>query len=245
MERPPRPGVEDAVAAARARIAAAAGRAGRDPARVLLIAVTKTVGAERVAEAIAAGVSDLGENRVQEAAAKRLLLPGGCRWHLIGHLQTNKAARAAGIFDTVHSVDSLRVAEALAQRRPPDLADLDVLLEIELTGIPGRTGLGPDDAEAAVREVAGVPRLRLRGLMTMAAQVTEPELARPAFATLRRLRDRLQESTGTALPELSMGMSDDFEVAVEEGSTVVRLGRALFGARPPRPVPVAAGVADG
>jgi pyridoxal phosphate enzyme (YggS family) len=226
--------VAEAVAAARRRIAAAAERAGRDPASVRLVAVSKTVAAERVAEAVVAGVTDLGENRVQEAAAKRPQLPDGVRWHMVGHLQTNKAARAAATFAVIHSVDSVRLAETLAARRPAELGELEVLLEVELTGLPGHTGLLPARLEEAVVAVAGLAGLRLRGLMTMAPHVADPEQARPTFAALRRMRDDLEQRGVGALPELSMGMSGDFEVAVEEGATVVRLGRAIFGERPPR-----------
>lgn len=227
-------GVAEAIAAARARIATAATRAGRDPEGVHLVAVSKTVAAERAAEAVAAGVTDLGENRVQEAVAKRPQLPDGVRWHMVGHLQTNKARPAASTFAVVHSVDSVRLAEALAARRPEGLDDLEVLLEVELTGLPGHTGFAPGDLAAAVTAIDGLDRLRLRGLMTMAPPVADPEQARPVFARLRRLRDELEQGHGAALTELSMGMSDDFEVAVEEGATLVRLGRAIFGERPPR-----------
>ncbi len=236
------PSTADAVAAARERIAAAAERAGREPASVRLVAVSKTVAAARVAEAVAAGVTDLGENRVQEAAAKRPQLPDGVRWHMVGHLQTNKAARAAATFAVVHSVDSVRLAEALAARRPAELGDLEVLLEVELTGLPGHTGLAPAGLGEAVTAIAGLGGLRLRGLMTMAPPVADPEEARPVFAALRRMRDELEQRWGGALPELSMGMSGDFEVAVEEGATAVRLGRAIFGERPPR-APAGAGAA--
>jgi pyridoxal phosphate enzyme (YggS family) len=218
------------LAAVRARIASAARRAGRDPAAVRLIAATKTVAAPRVAEIVALGVRDLGENRVQEAVGKAAGLPPDVRWHLIGHLQTNKAARAASLFDVVHSVDSERVAEALSARRPEEMAPLEVLIEVELTGIAGHTGLAPE----RLAEVASMPRLRLQGLMTMAPWVSELEAARPTFARLRTLRDELEQRLGRQLPELSMGMSNDFEVAVEEGATMVRTGTALFGERPPR-----------
>lgn len=224
------------LSAVRSRIVAAAERAGRNPATVLLVAATKTIDPARVAELIALGVTDLGENRVQEAAAKATALPDqALRWHLIGHLQTNKANRAAPLFDVVHSVDSARVAEVLSDRRPPDVAPLDVLVEAELTGIPAHTGVPPQHLEDVARAVLAQPRLRLRGLMTMAPPVEDPAAARPTFARLRTLRDDLQQRLGAPLPELSMGMSSDYEVAVEEGATVVRLGRALFGERPPRP----------
>ena len=222
------------LAAAQARIGAAAERAGRDPAGVRIIAVTKTFAAERAAAVVALGVRDLGENRVQEAAAKMPAVPGGVRWHLIGHLQTNKASRAAGLFDVVQSVDSERVAEALGSRRPEEADALEVLIEVELTGIAGHTGLAPARLAEVAAAVAAMPRLRLRGLMTMAPLLDDPAATRPTFARLRTLRDELQQRLGCELPELSMGMSNDFEVAVEEGATMVRLGRVLFGERPPR-----------
>jgi PLP dependent protein len=228
------PDVAQAVAGVRRRIVSAAERAGRDPRAVRLVAVSKTVAPERVAEAVAAGITDLGENRVQEAMAKRPRLPEWVRWHMVGHLQRNKAARAAEIFAVVHSVDSVRVAEVLAARRPSGVDDLEVLLEVELTGIPGRTGFRPDELPAAVAAIGDLGRLRLRGLMTMAAPVADPEQARPTFARLRRLRDELQDRQGGLLSQLSMGMSGDFEVAVEEGATLVRLGRVIFGERPLR-----------
>jgi PLP dependent protein len=224
------------LSAVRSRIAAAAERAGRDPSGVLLVAASKTVEPARVAELIAMGVRDLGENRVQEAAAKAAALPGPAdlRWHLIGHLQTNKVSRAAPLFDVVHSVDSARVAAALSARRPDDLSPLDVLVEAELTGIAAHTGVPPEQLEAVARAVLAEPRLRLRGLMTMAPPTPDQAGARPTFARLRTLRDELEHRLGIPLPELSMGMSGDYEVAVEEGATIVRLGRALFGERPPR-----------
>lgn len=227
--------LEERLSAVRSRIAAAAERSGRDPAAVLLVAATKTVDPARVAELVALGVRDLGENRVQEAAAKAPGLSGqGLRWHLIGHLQTNKANRAAPLFDVVHSIDSARVAEALSDRRPDGLAPLDALVEVELTGIAGHTGVPPGQVEALARAVLAQPRLRLRGLMTMAPPVDDAQRARPTFARLRTLRDDLQQRLGAALPELSMGMSNDYEAAVEEGATIVRIGRALFGERAPR-----------
>jgi pyridoxal phosphate enzyme (YggS family) len=224
-------GVEAALAMVRSRITEAAERVGRDPSSVRLVAVTKTVPGSRIAEAIACGVTDIGENRVQEAVSKHAELGSAARWHLLGHLQTNKAGRAAALFDVVHSVDGERVATALATRRPDDLDDLDVLLEVELTGLPNHTGFTAGELEAGLAAVAAVPRLRVRGLMTMAPPVADPEDARPAFARLRTLRDALEQRSGRELPELSMGMSDDYWIAVEEGATMVRIGRAIFGAR--------------
>jgi pyridoxal phosphate enzyme (YggS family) len=206
-------------------------RGGRDPSTVTLVAVTKTVAAERVAAAVHSGITDLGENRVQEALAKRDLVPPA-RWHLIGHLQTNKAKSAATAFAMVHSIDSERVAAALAEHRPEDGEPLPVLVEVELTGIASHTGVSAADVEALLRALATLPHLRSVGLMTMAPHVADPEQARPTFARLRSLRDDLEQRLGIALPELSMGMSDDYEVAVEEGATIVRVGRAIFGERP-------------
>jgi pyridoxal phosphate enzyme (YggS family) len=226
--------IGERLAAARARMHTAAERAGRDASLIRLVAVAKTVDAARVAEAVACGVRDIGENRVQEAAAKSAALPADLRWHMLGHLQTNKAARAATLFDLVHSVDSPRVAEALSARRPQDVAPLDVLVEVELTGFAGHTGVPPEALDDLARTIVALPRLRLRGLMTMAPPADDAEATRPTFAHLRRMRDELSGRLGIDLPELSMGMSDDFEVAVEEGATLVRLGRALFGERPVR-----------
>ena len=212
----------------RARMTAAAERSGRDPAGVQLVAVTKGTPASRVDEAIAAGATDVGENRVQEADAKQRAVTGAARWHLIGHLQTNKAGRAAHLFDVVHSVDSRRVAEALGAHRPAEREPLMVLVEVELTGLPTRHGVAEADVESLVHELVNVPSMHLMGLMTIAPQVEDPEGARPYFTRLRRLRDHMQHVSGWALPELSMGMSDDFEVAIEEGATMVRVGRAIF-----------------
>lgn len=222
--------VADRVAAVRARIAAACERAGRDPASVRLVAATKTVPPERICEALAAGVRDVGENRVQEAAAKRDRVRGEATWHLIGHLQRNKAGRAATLFDMVQSLDGFGVARTLAERRPPEADPLGVLVEVELTGLPRRTGVPEDGVADVVRVAADLPRLRVLGLMAMATP-GDPEDARAVFRRLRALRDRLRDRLALPLPELSMGMSDDLEVAVEEGATMVRVGRAIFGER--------------
>lgn len=220
-----------ALAAVRERIARAAEAAGRDPASVLLIAVSKGFGPDRVEAAIAAGATDLGENRVQEAETKRAAVRGAARWHLIGHLQTNKAPRAASLFDIVQSVDSPRVAAALAAAHDETRGLLDVLIEVELTGIAARTGVAEAGVEELAKGVLERPALRLRGLMTIAAPVSDPRDAAPYFRRLRTLRDDLAQRLAVPLPELSMGMSDDFEVAITEGATMVRLGRAVFGER--------------
>jgi PLP dependent protein len=213
----------------RARIEAAAQRAGRDPSEVTLVAISKGTAAANVDAAIAAGVEDVGENRVQEAVEKHREVTNAARWHLVGHLQTNKAARAAKLFDVVHSVDSRRVADVLSANRPSGRDPLVVLLEVELTGLPTRYGVSEVDVEGVIGQLVNVPAIHLLGLMTIAPHAEDPEAARPFFARLRHLRDHMQHVTGWALPELSMGMTDDFEVAVEEGATMVRIGRAIFG----------------
>jgi pyridoxal phosphate enzyme (YggS family) len=223
--------VADRIEAVRGRIAAAAERSGRDPRDVLLIAVTKGVNATRVDEAISAGVEDVGENRIQEAEDKQGEVRQTARWHLIGHLQTNKAARAAALFDFVHSVDSRRIADALSTHRPPGLDPIGVLLEVELTGLATRFGVHEGDVEGIVEELVNVPAIHLMGLMTIAPFSEDPEDARATFTRLRHVRDHMEHVTGWALPELSMGMSNDFEVAIEEGATMVRVGRAIFGER--------------
>jgi pyridoxal phosphate enzyme (YggS family) len=228
--------IAERLASVRLRIAGAAERAGRDPASVRLIAVTKTVPPERIAEAVAAGVTEIGENRVQEARLKHASVPPGLRWHLIGHLQSNKAALAAQLFDTVHSFDSERLAVAVGGHRDPARDPISALVEVDFTGIAARSGIPAEEAAPLLRAVAGQPGLRLAGLMTI-APFGDPVAARACFRRLRELRDRLQAQLGLELPELSMGMSDDFEAAVAEGATMVRVGRVLFGER------AAAGVA--
>jgi len=217
----------------RGRITRAAVRAGRNPDVVRLVAVVKTVPADRVREAVALGLEDLGENRVQEARDK---IPAvgrqGVRWHMIGHLQRNKAGAAVELFDRIHSLDGVPLAEAVSRRAAGLGRRMPVLVEVNVSGEASKHGVRPDDAEPLVGAIAALPGLALDGLMTIAPYSDDPEDARPYFARLRELRDRLERSTGLAMPELSMGMSGDFEVAVEEGSTLVRVGTAIFGERP-------------
>jgi len=214
--------------AVRARMQAAATRVGRDPASVRLIGASKTVPAGVLVQAVRAGLSDLGENRVQEAEAKAPLLRSdltdgaGPTWHLIGHLQSNKARKAIALFDWIHSVDSPRLADAL-DRIALELGRTPrVLIEVNTSGEASKEGVAPEDAPALIAHVAGLASLRLKGLMTIGPLAGDP---RPAFRLLRRLRDT------AGLVELSMGMSGDFEAAIEEGATMVRVGSALFGAR--------------
>ncbi len=213
--------VARAVQEVRERIARAAERAGRDPATVTLVAVTKTRPAEDLLLAFEAGVRHFGENRVQEAEAKFPSLPAGAVRHLIGPVQSNKAGRAARIADVVETVDSAAIAERLDRAAAAAGKRLPVLVEVNTGGESTKAGVAPGDVASLVQAVRTLPALDLRGLMT----IPPPGDTRPHFVTLRELARAL------GLPELSMGMSDDFEAAVEEGATIVRIGTALFGAR--------------
>src|SRR5579859_2144523 len=218
------------IANVRARIRAAAERGGRRADDVLLVAVTKTVDAARVREAAALGLRTFGENRVQEAREKVPAVPG-VSWHLIGSLQRNKAKEAARLFDVIESVDSEPLAEELSRRAEEQKRAVDVLIQVNVAREPQKHGASPEEAAEVVRRTVALPGLRLRGLMTIAPAVSDPDAVRPVFRALRELREKLHSSTGIALPELSMGMSDDFEVAIEEGATMVRVGRAIFADR--------------
>ena len=215
------------------RIVSAAARAARDPGGVRVVAVTKTVTPERIRAAVAAGFDLLGENRVQEAAAKTALIDGPT-WHLIGPLQSNKARRAVEIFEVVQSVDSLDLARRLdrlaAELRPG--RPLPMLLQVNVAADPTKAGFDPETAARDLPAILDLPALRVEGLMTIGPLVSDPEAARPTFVALRALSDRLRATDARLGPELSMGMTDDFEVAVEEGATLVRIGRAIFGDRP-------------
>lgn len=221
----------DRLSALEARIAAACARAGRPRDSVTLVAVSKTQPPEVVADAAAAGLRVFGENRVQEAAAKIPQCPGHLSWHLVGHLQSNKAYAACELFEVIHSVDSVRLLQ-LVDRACDELGKrMKILLEVNVSGEGSKFGLRPDDVPATLEAANGLPRVEVCGLMTMPPFAPEPEQARSHFRRLRELRDRWSAETGTALPELSMGMSGDFEVAIEEGSTWIRVGTAIFGER--------------
>lgn len=215
------------------RIAAACSRAGRDPHSVELMAVTKTVSTERILQAVDAGITLLGENYVQEAREKQELLGGRARMHLIGHLQTNKAKYAVRLFDCVHSVDRLELAQELNKRAKAVNRTLDILIEVNVSGEQTKNGVSPAQVRELIGRIAGLENLSVRGLMTMAPYSDDPETSRPYFQALRQLRDDIarEEIPRVQMAELSMGMTDDFEVAIEEGSTIVRIGRAIFGAR--------------
>ncbi len=214
------------------RIARAALRSGRDPDSVQIVAVTKGFAFAVAQNAYALGLRHFGENRVQEAAEKWTERPQGVVIHMVGHLQRNKAKAAARLFDVVESVDSVSVAHELSRRLVEIGREIDVLLEVNVAGEPQKFGVDTGQAQRALREICCLEGLRVMGLMTVAPVSRDPEDVRWIFRALADLRARLQDLTGLALPVLSMGMSDDFEVAVEEGATWVRLGRVIFGPRP-------------
>jgi hypothetical protein len=219
-----------------ARIAAACGRVGRSPDDVTLVAVSKTVDAGRLRDAVAAGLTLFGENRVQEGAAKAPEVPGA-RWQFIGPLQSNKARRAIEVYESIQSVDEVALAERLdrlaREVRGAGPADrYPVLVQVNIDDDPAKAGFEPRALTEALERLAGLDALEVRGLMTIGRLVESPEAARPTFAALRELSERLRADGAPLGPELSMGMTDDFEVAIEEGATIVRVGRALFGERP-------------
>lgn len=228
--------IRDRLAGLRARLEAAAQRAHRDPAEVRLLAVSKTFGIAEVRAAFEAGQRDFGENRVQEALQKMALSSDlQIRWHLIGHLQSNKAKKAASRFAWIHSIDSVALLEQVDADAGQAGARPLVLVQVNLTGEPARHGAPPEAAREIVRAAARCRAARLAGLMVLPPYFEDPEGARPYFRRLREIRDRLRDE-GTdpdQLRELSMGMSHDFEIAVEEGATIVRLGTAIFGGRQP------------
>ncbi len=215
------------------RIASAAKRAGRDPSAIRLIVVTKTVDVESIRQAVAAGATILGENRVQEAKEKIEQLGKIARWHLIGHLQTNKAKYAVKLFDLIHSVDDLELAKELDKQAAKIGKVQDVLIEVSIAGEAAKAGVAIRDVTTLVRETAKLKNIAIMGLMTMPPYSEDPEDSRPFFRKLRELAETVikEDIPGVSMKELSMGMSNDFEVAVEEGATMVRVGTAIFGER--------------
>jgi len=213
------------------RIARAACAAGRDPAGVRLLAVSKTWPADSVREAAGAGQQAFGENYVQEGVAKVEALAGlGLEWHFIGPLQSNKTRVVANSFAWVHSIDRLKIAERLSAQRDVHLPPLEVCIQVNVSGEDSKSGVAPDALPELARAVAALPRLRLRGLMAIPEPTSDASLQRARFASLRHLRDQLN-AAGLQLDTLSMGMSDDLEAAIAEGSTMVRVGTAIFGGR--------------
>src|SRR5450755_590954 len=211
-------------------IALAAKKAARAPSEIELLAVSKTQPAEAIQEAMLAGITHFGENKVQEAGGKIEELGRGV-WHLIGHLQSNKARDAVRLFDSIDSVDRADLAQEINHRADALGKTQNVLLQVNIAGESTKFGCAPEAARALADAMNVLPRLCLRGLMAIAPYSPEPEKSRPHFANLRTLRDRIETDTGLRLPVLSMGMSGDFAVAIEEGSTCVRIGTALFGER--------------
>ncbi len=235
--------VTEALARVRERVERAAKRVGRDPDEIVLVGVCKGQPRERVEAALRAGLRDLGENYVQEALRRRLelkaFLDSECipspRWHGVGRLQRNKARDAVRSFDLVHTLDRRELAHELARRAGEAGRRLDVLLQVNLSGEPQKAGVAPQALRELLTESAALPELRVRGLMTLPAWSPDPQASRSAFAGLRRLRDELASTeAGGSLRQLSMGMSHDFEVAIEEGATLVRVGTAIFGPREAR-----------
>jgi len=222
----------DGLSAVRERITVAARAAGRDPASITLVGVCKTQPVDRVKSALSAGLADLGENYVQEARAHFGALEGfDFRRHLIGALQTNKTRDAATLFDWVHTVDRIRVAERLSAQRPESLPPLAVCIQVQLGGESTKSGVAPPALAALADGIAALPRISLRGLMALPPTETVPARQRHWFAELRRLFEGLN-AAGHRLDTLSMGMSGDFEAAIAEGATHVRIGTSIFGARP-------------
>jgi pyridoxal phosphate enzyme (YggS family) len=213
------------------RIIAACARAGRDSRAVTLMAVTKGQPPEAVRAAAELGLTLFGENRVQEAKAKIGLCPSRLRWHMIGHLQTNKARDAVHFFEMIQSVDSLRLAEEVQRCAEKSAKRMAVLLEVNVAGEASKFGYAPSQLLAELPQLNALTRLEIHGLMTMAPWTPEPEKVRPVFRRLRELKGQCEQVLGAPMTHLSMGMSSDFEVAVEEGATLVRIGTALFGER--------------
>jgi len=219
----------------RERIGAAAGRAGRDPGDVALVAVSKAHPVPLIREAIAAGQRDFGENRVQEAVAKYKELGTQVRWHFVGRLQRNKVKHLVGWVDLIHSLDRPELAAEIGNRMASTGATQEVLAEVNVSGDRGRGGVMPEGLASLLESVASVPGVRVTGLMAMAPIVSSPEDARPYFRRVARLRDEAaMEFPELGIHHLSMGMSQDYEVAIEEGATLVRVGEAIFGHRPGR-----------
>jgi pyridoxal phosphate enzyme (YggS family) len=227
-------GIKDSLARVQAAIAQAATRAGRWPDEVKLIAVSKTFDAATVQQAVNAGARDLGENRVQEAAPKvDIVKADGLRWHLIGHLQSNKARLAVKTFDVIHTIDRVELAERLDRICEEEQRRLDVLVQVDLGHEATKSGADESEVPAIIERLDAARHLSLQGLMTLPPLFDDAERARPFFRRLRELRDELNQHRPLErrLAELSMGMSHDFRVAIEEGATMVRVGTAIFGAR--------------
>jgi len=214
------------------RIRAACERAGRDPDSVILLAVTKSQPPEAVAAVAQLGLNLFGENKVQEAKAKIPLCPGKLRWHFIGHLQSNKCREAVELFEMIQSVDSLPLAQEIARRAGQAAKTVPILLEVNVAGEASKFGYAPEKLLANLEAINASPKIEIQGLMAVPPWSADPEKSRPHFRRLREIKARCEQILGASLPHLSMGMSGDFEVAIEEGATMIRIGTALFGPRP-------------
>ncbi len=215
------------------RIGAAAARSGRDPTEIKLLAASKSQGVEKIRAALAAGVRLFGENYVQEAEAKKSALGATAEWHMIGHLQKNKAKTALGLFEVIQSLDSVELARALDKAAQAAGRAARALVEVNLAGEASKSGVSPDRVAPMLEEIGRLPHISIEGLMAVPPAADDPEKARPYFRALRALKEKLASlaAPNVALRELSMGMSDDYPVAVEEGATMVRIGTAIFGPR--------------
>lgn len=215
----------------RERIEKAAQRAGRKSEEVILIAVTKTVEVPRILEAIEAGVTHIGENKVQEAQKKIEEIGKGVTWHMIGHLQTNKVKQALELFQLIHSVDSLRLARELSEKAKARRQKIDILIQVNVAGEESKFGFPLEGVEKSIEEISKLPSLVIKGLMTLPPQVEDPAMVRPYFRKLKELSEGLRNIPQVEMKFLSMGMTNDFEVAIEEGANMVRIGTAIFGPR--------------
>jgi pyridoxal phosphate enzyme (YggS family) len=223
--------VSENLASIRHRIATAATRCGRDASQIRLVAVSKTYGSEIIRLAWDAGQHVFGENRVQDALPKIPELPSEAEWHFIGHMQTNKIRKALPHFALFHGIDNLDLARQMSRIAGELHLTANILLEVNVSGEESKFGFSPDALRYSLNELLSLPHIQIQGLMTMAPYSDNPESARPCFTGLRNLRDELQKISGAQLPELSMGMSGDFEIAIEEGATIVRVGSSIFGER--------------
>jgi len=215
------------------RVKKACERVNRDPKSVKTIAVSKTVTANNIKIAVESGITHIGENRVQEAWEKYQKIGNIAEWHLVGHLQTNKVKRALQFFDVIHSVDSVHLAEEINRRALAIQKKIDILLEVNTSDETTKYGLAPEDTISFLKKIKSLPALKIRGLMTVGVFLPEPEAVRPCFRLLKQLQNKINNEgmDSLNLAELSMGMTNDFEVAIEEGATMIRIGRAIFGER--------------
>jgi pyridoxal phosphate enzyme (YggS family) len=225
-------GFAENLAAIQQRMADACARVDRSPDSVTLVAVSKNHTPDEIREAAAAGQTLFGENRVQEGKLKTSLCPGHLRWHMIGHLQSNKARDAVHFFQMIESVDSLALAQEINKWADKSAKTMPILLEINVAGESSKFGYRPEQLVAELEQINALPKIEIHGLMTVAPWAEDPEKVRPVFRRMRELKEQCEQILGAPLPHLSMGMSGDFEVAIEEGATMIRIGTALFGPRP-------------